>query len=197
MALAMVSEAEANRIVMLHALKLHPEGRCAAVTQIDVGVTRARGQLTLAYRVMGNIAGLRLPPPAAHTRADGLWQHTCFEAFVRAQHNTTYYEFNLAPSTAWAAYRFRAYRDGMVAAEDVAAPSINIRPSTNTYALEAALKLEALPGLPLDARWHLGLSAVIEEANGNKSYWALAHPAGKPDFHHADCFALELGSVSI
>ena len=24
------------------------------------------------------------------------------------------------------------------------------------------------------------------------SYWALAHPPGKPDFHHPDCFALEL-----
>jgi hypothetical protein len=33
---------------------------------------------------------------------------------------------------------------------------------------------------------------VIEETNGNKSYWALAHPAGKPDFHHADGFAYEL-----
>jgi hypothetical protein len=33
---------------------------------------------------------------------------------------------------------------------------------------------------------------VIEETNGRKSYWALAHPPGKPDFHHSDCFALGL-----
>jgi len=38
----------------------------------------------------------------------------------------------------------------------------------------------------------LGLSAVIEEIDGTKSYWALAHPPGKPDFHHPDCFALTL-----
>ncbi len=39
----------------------------------------------------------------------------------------------------------------------------------------------------------LGLSAVIEETDGTKSYWALAHPAeGPPDFHHPDCFALTL-----
>jgi hypothetical protein len=49
-----------------------------------------------------------------------------------------------------------------------------------------------LPDLPSDAPWLLGLSAVIEEMNGRLSYWALAHPPGKPDFHHADCFALEL-----
>jgi hypothetical protein len=35
----------------------------------------------------------------------------------------------------------------------------------------------------------LGLSAVLEEQDGTKSYWALAHPpGGKPDFHHPDCF---------
>jgi hypothetical protein len=38
----------------------------------------------------------------------------------------------------------------------------------------------------------LGLSAVIESCNGSLSYWALRHPAGKPDFHHADAFALGL-----
>ena len=35
---------------------------------------------------------------------------------------------------------------------------------------------------------------VIEELDGTKSYWALAHPPGKPDFHHPDCFALTLAA---
>lgn len=38
----------------------------------------------------------------------------------------------------------------------------------------------------------LGMSAVIEEQEGTKSYWALAHPPGKPDFHHPACFAITL-----
>jgi hypothetical protein len=33
---------------------------------------------------------------------------------------------------------------------------------------------------------------VIEDIGGGRSYWALAHPAGKPDFHHADGFTIEL-----
>jgi hypothetical protein len=45
--------------------------------------------------------------------------------------------------------------------------------------------------LPRAEKWHLGLSAVIEEHNGRKSYWALAHRPGKPDFHHSDCFSHE------
>jgi len=45
--------------------------------------------------------------------------------------------------------------------------------------------------LPRDVIWQLGLSAVIEEKSGRKSYWALAHPPGEADFHHSDCFAHE------
>jgi hypothetical protein len=32
----------------------------------------------------------------------------------------------------------------------------------------------------------------MEDAGGVLSYWALDHPAGKPDFHHPDAFALQL-----
>ena len=40
--------------------------------------------------------------------------------------------------------------------------------------------------------WHLGLSAVLEEKNGTKSFWALAHGDGLPDFHNPDCFVAKL-----
>jgi hypothetical protein len=43
----------------------------------------------------------------------------------------------------------------------------------------------------------VGLSAVIEEVDGSKSYWALRHPPGQPDFHHRDCFALRLEAPDI
>ena len=180
------------RIVMHHTLKLHPDSHRAAVAQIDVAVTRARGQLTLTYLITGKIADIRLPPPAARARTDGLWQHTCFEAFVRKSPSPRYYEFNFAPSTQWAAYRFRGYREGMVSVEDMPSPLIESRQTAETYSLQAALKLDAQPSLPADDVWHLNLTAVIEETNGHKSHWALAHPAAKPDFHHADCFVLEV-----
>jgi hypothetical protein len=57
--------------------------------------------------------------------------------------------------------------------------------------LQAALELEGLSALPRNIPWHLGLSAVIEDTNGGKSYWALTHPPGGPDFHHSDCFTHE------
>ena len=48
-----------------------------------------------------------------------------------------------------------------------------------------------LSGLP-HGELRMGLSAVIEEEGGVFSYWALAHPPGAPDFHHAACFAARL-----
>jgi hypothetical protein len=178
---------------MRQALRLHPDSRCAAVTRIDVDVTRPRaGGVVLSYVVTGRISDLRLPAVTASARADKLWRHTCFEAFVRASPDEAYYEFNFAPSSQWAAYRFDRYRSGMRVAAEIGAPRIEVQSAAERYTLQVALELDELSGLPRNTGWRLGLAVVIEETNGNKSYWALAHPAGKPDFHHADGFAYEL-----
>lgn len=174
---------------MHHALALHPDSLFDAAAGIDVDVARPRGgTLVLRYLVSGRTRDLVLPPAAAPARTDGLWRHTCFEAFVRVPPDAAYYEFNFAPSTQWAAYRFDGYRSGMRVANGIGAPHIEVRSNGGRYELQASLELD----LPGDTPWRLGLSAVIEEKSGRLSYWALAHPSGKPDFHHPDCFALEL-----
>jgi hypothetical protein len=173
---------------MRHTLRLHPDSLCAAATRIEADIARPHpGSLILSYVVNGRISDLRLPPVVAAARADELWRHTCFEAFVCPSNDPAYYEFNFSPSTQWAAYQFSGYRNGMRVATEIGAPRIEWRSSAETYTLQAALEFDGLSS-PL----HLGLSAVLEETNGRKSYWAMAHPPGKPDFHHADCFALEL-----
>ena len=85
-------------------LRLHPESHSLAVTQIEVAVARPRhDSLVLSYIVTGNMSGIRMPAATAGGRSDGLWRHTCFEAFVRASPGTTYYELNFSPSNQWAA----------------------------------------------------------------------------------------------
>ena len=149
------------------------------------------GTLVLNYAVTGKIGDLLLPPMMVSARTDELWRHTCFEAFVRAATGAAYYEFNFAPSAQWAAYRFDGYRSGMRIASEVSAPQIDVQTAPERYELRAALELGALADVPRDT-WRLGLSTVIEEEGGRKSYWALTHPPGKPDFHHADGFACEV-----
>ena len=130
-----------------------------------------------------------LPPPAEPHRADGLWQSTCFEAFLRADGEAGYREWNFAPSGGWAAYDFTAYRAGMCMAE-VAEPYLRVEDNLTWLALGATIAVAA------DQAYSLALSAVLEERDGTKSYWALAHPSdGPPDFHHDACFAGRLAPI--
>ena len=185
---------------MRQTLRLHPDSLCFAVTQVEVEVTRPQAHsLLLAYVVTGKISDLLMPPVAAAARTDELWRHTCFEAFVRSLPGAAYYEFNFAPSTQWAAYQFSGYRRGMRVATEIKAPWIAVESSPERFILQASLELDQLlipapsGGVTIgDTMWRLGLSAVIEEANGRRSYWALAHPPGKADFHHPDGFTLKL-----
>ena len=128
------------------ALKLHPNSFCTAVTGVDVDVTRPHdGNLSLSYITTGKIADLRLPLVAVSARADELWRSSCFEAFIRAAPGEAYYEFNFAPSTQWAAYRFDGYRTGMRAASEIAAPRIEVQSAPECYTLRATLDLANLP----------------------------------------------------
>ncbi len=102
-----------------------------------------------------------------------------------------YIELNFAPSKRWAAYAFDGYRNGMRPLA-ISAPRIEARRAGPCYSLVARLSLDAARAS--EAPWQLGLAAVIEERDGGRSYWALAHPPGRPDFHHADCFACEVAA---
>jgi hypothetical protein len=180
---------------MRRALTLHPDSHCIAVTGVEIEIALPRpGRLVLQYCLTGRMSDLLMPPVTASARADGLWEHTCFEAFVRAPPATSYYEFNFAPSTQWAAYRFADYRDGM-SAVDFASPQLSVQSDSGSHRLQAVLDLGKLSDLANEAAWQLGLSAVIEEKNGRKSYWALAHPPGDPDFHHSDGFGHEFSAM--
>jgi hypothetical protein len=181
-------------------LQVHPDTICAAVKQIVVDVARQRpGTLIFTYTITGRIDALAIPPLANAARTDDLWQHTCFEAFLRNAEGKGYCEFNFAPSTQWAAYRFSSYRAERHDLSEIDAPAIAVEAGADHYRLRASLDVDRLQflspnGAAEDGNFagRFGLAAVVEETGGHRSYWALAHPPGKPDFHHADCFALEV-----
>ena len=181
----------------------HPSTPCPAIHRITVQAGRKDGRLALKYRLEGDIDALAIPPVAPPQRTDGLWQTTCFEVFITVLPQTDsvlktepaldrgYYEFNFSPSTAWAAYSFTRYRQGMAMAELSEPVKITVCRDVGWLELESVVNLGGL-GLPNEGTWHLGLSAVVQRESGDLSYWAYAHPPGKPDFHHPDSFAFEL-----
>lgn len=166
-----------------------------ATIQSSVSFSEAN-RLRINYLARGEIGSLKLPGNRSPRRADRLWEHTCFELFLRANGDSSYYEFNFSPSGEWAAYAFSDYRDGRPIDDEGLSPEIVVRRMPDRIELDAVVRLDRLPVACPGARLRLGLSAVIEAGDSRLSYWALKHPAAKPDFHHPDSFALELALPS-
>ncbi|HWK36912.1 DOMON-like domain-containing protein [Sphingomonas sp.] len=178
---------------MIVSLVPHPDHPPRAIRAVEVALGRSVGDaLLLSYRV-APAASLLLPDHGG-VRMDGLWRSTCFELFVKEFRAAAYREFNFAPTGAWAAYGFDDWRTGMTPLEIEAPHLVDCRLDDRAgdyrqrYELDVVLAAHSLPARPGSA----SVTAVIEENDGTKSYWALRHPPGKPDFHHPDCFAIEL-----
>jgi hypothetical protein len=166
----------------------HPRTPGAAVRGVRAAAARTpQGLLGLRYRIEADLERLRIPPPCAPAPGERLWQHLCCEVFVapaaaRAGAGA-YREFNFSPSGKWAAYAFERYREGTPL--DVPDPGIAVRTDGQALELSASVEVEA-------AKLRVALCVVVEELDGALSYWALRHPAPRPDFHHPDGFALEI-----
>lgn len=165
----------------------HPDSSASPVSAIDVSVRDLGEALLLSFEARGEIGRIALPPPA-EGRADELWRSTCFEAFLADAVGDGYVEINLSPSSQWAAYCFTGYREGMRPLE-LPEPEVRVAIAADRLSVAAPL---ALAG----AGRRIALSAVVEATDGSKSYWALAHPPGAPDFHHPSAFTLSLPEIT-
>jgi hypothetical protein len=174
-------------------LTVHPSQSNPAVSRIEAQVhTLDSGMLSFRYSLKADMAHVRMPPAGTGARADGLWRHTCFEAFVAPAGEAAYHEFNFSPSLDWAMYRFNAYREGMSPLKAARAPEISLKRLDRGLELCASVSVGDMADLRGAGPLRIALAAVIEDENGRLSYWGLRHPPGKPDFHHPDGFALEV-----
>jgi hypothetical protein len=183
--------------VARHFLLAHPGAQPGAaqdlVQELSVKLSRpAQDQLALDFSLAGDLASLRLPEPRPPVRCDGLWRHSCFEAFIGHAGAADYWEYNFSPSGAWAAYHFTGYREGMAPLMKGAAPQITQEIGSASFEIHVVLDLSWLAKSSAGVGLRLGLAAVIEDRARVLSYWALKHPAEKPDFHHADSFVVAL-----
>ncbi|MGB3067942.1 MAG: DOMON-like domain-containing protein [Ottowia sp.] len=180
--------------LFIHPLIHHPATPCEAVRALvveafAVPLNQASG-LLLRYRLTGDLSRLRLPVSSEAPRfTDGLWQHTCFEAFIAEPAKAAYREFNFSPSGHWAVYAFSGERVRDASNPGVPSPAITLAQTSDSLTLEARLPM---PVTAADTPLPVGLTAVIETQDGNLSYWALHHPAERPDFHRNAGWTAEL-----
>ncbi len=170
----------------------HPTTPTPAIHRFEADARRlADGSLAFIYELRGELSTLQIPPRRDDSRVDGLWQHSCFEAFVAVQGETAYREFNFSPSGQWAAYAFSDYRQAEAFPLSLTPPVINSAFSAEGFMLSARLAPDALPPNSHQRPLRVGLSAVIESRD-MLGYWALHHATQRPDFHHPESFILIL-----
>ncbi|MGN6497184.1 MAG: hypothetical protein ACTHK5_07565, partial [Tsuneonella sp.] len=80
--------------------------------------------------------------------------------------------------------------DGMTDRSVSREPTCTLRQGSSFAIFDAAIPRDALPAEQGAANF----AAVIEEQGGVISYWALAHPEAKPDFHDPACFTARLAA---
>lgn len=161
-----------------------PHTTCPWIDRIEVELQSMTASMwQLNYIVTGQIRHLRIPSQQGSMMQDNLWQHLCFEAFLHTE-GLQYYEYNFSPSTQWAGYAFSDYRQAQDW-QNPPAPIIQVEQSARI--LQVAVQV-SIPNEIV----RLGLSAVIEDNAGNKTYWALQHPHSQPDFHHKDGHSYEI-----
>lgn len=152
-----------------------------------------KGRLRLLFRLQGPLDQLCLAPASPQPqRRDGLWQSSCFEAFVGVSGNPSYWEINLCPSGHWNVYALSAYRQGLredLSLERLPCQQLRLEQPDGQMLLEmeVVLALQPLAGVEPEGL-ELSATAVLEHRELGCSYWAWEHCGEEPDFHRRESF---------
>ncbi len=169
-------------------LVCHPASPAPGTWRLRVKLIWAGdGALRLDYQLRAPRGALAMPPRTNPGRQDGLWRHSCCEAFIGLPGETAYREFNFSPSGAWALYDFADERVPVPQPQvegEGGAPGVRCERRRHAWCLRARIPVDLLPRRPPGAALLLGLATVVEDRRGGLTYWALAHPCPQPDFHH-------------
>ena len=175
-------------------LKPFPSVDLLPALQITGSIERHSNALSISYSLSGRMDELILPAPAdARLRKNNLWEEACFEFFLGVKGSERYWEFNLSPSGHWNVYRFKSYRQGMQEEPAFKSLPFSVQLCSNSLLLSLGLELDKVipPGQGSEVL-QVAISAVIKIIDGKTTYWALAHPGPKADFHRRDGFIIEL-----
>ena len=177
-----------------HQLIPHPATPPALVSAIEARVNMDDPRWVKIRWRIEHPSSVIVPPIRSKSRADGLWQTTCFELFIQPRGQAGYHEWNFAPSRQWNAYAFTDVRDGMRPLDVARNPDTQWHGGSAFALFDVFIARGCLPTTDCD----LGITAVIEEEGDRKSYWALAHgQPNRPDFHDPACFTASLAAPRV
>ncbi|WP_394727570.1 hypothetical protein [Altererythrobacter sp. GH1-8] len=166
-------------------LILHPDCADGPIHSASAALEATFTGCRATFKLEGDISAIKVPKRDDPERTDNLWKTTCFEIFWQPDGGSYYREFNLSPSTRWAAYDFDDFRESM---RDAPAESVAI--TCTRDAGQLVLEADIASELPVPS--DVALNAIVEDEQGNIQFWALAFPEGKPEFHSETCRQLRV-----
>jgi hypothetical protein len=153
------------------------------------------------FYLVGSVNAVSLLDQSATTlsRAEELWNSTCFEWFLKSKNHKNYWEFNGAPTGHWNFYELEGYRTNLLESTLVDQPVISCNRGTtdsiaNSYSYHVEIPAERLltnAQINFD-EGVLAISSVVKWQSGETSYFSLNHANDKPDFHSEAGFILSL-----
>jgi len=175
-------------------LTCHAGQPCPAVLKLEASISLQERGILIDFHLQGAIPDIELPVRRSGVQGptDGLWEHTCMEAFISTPTDTAYREFNFSPSGDWAAYAFDDYRHRSKGWKPMTIPQSSTQTDGKRFWHMQILIPSKL--LPESSRFQTGLSAVIETRGGLRAYWALSHATAQPDFHDRSGFCLNISA---
>lgn len=115
--------------------------------------------------------------PQNPKRVDELWKDNCFECFIFFSNASIYWEYNIAPSGDWQAYRFSGYRRERKEL-DCSKPAL----SATKGARAVSVKIDILLPECNPSSLKVAPACILRDEQKSFIYWALEHQGG-PDFH--------------
>ncbi len=154
----------------------------------------------LDYRIRGDIDRPRLPPQAASKFQDLLWSKPAWKRSSASPTATPTSNSTSRPRASGRCIDSKPIGKDVTSLNPLPPPRVIVRRHGEELEADIDIHLGAIPGLTAaeikGRELRLAVSAVMQSDQGVISYWALAHPPGKPDFHHRDGFALRAGRRS-
>lgn len=176
-----------KRIRMEKMKSLHPFTKNSHTQNLQISADFfqiSSTQTLVTFELEGAVDAVYWPPSDdTSTRQDELWKHTCFECFwaETPSPEAAYTEINCSPNGNWNAYSFQSYRNGMSADNKL---EVQLKHwESDRERVNFQIQITSTQDLNMTV---VGLTAVIELVNGEKTYWSLAHPGPQPDFHRKD-----------
>ena len=159
--------------------------------EIEGNISRINNQLNIQYILKGDLSAIVIPQDnKTYLRQYDLWEHTCFEFFLKLKGTNEYWEFNLSPSRNWNVFHFLDYRLNIVEEKAFNSLTFNVSQDQESLSIEINFNLDIL-GI-VEQGLDIAITSVVKNKDGQLSYWALTHPPMQADFHHQDGFIIDV-----